>query len=223
METQIFLNEKAYGTALLTAYLDAYGAEALEWDPATVEMELRDAAGTTPSPAVLDRLNAAMSLLTTNLFHISLEGFSTVSNALNFGPVYGDTFVPCNVEDIMWGCTEARLLEGGEDFDKQGFSHDIALFAGRQLSLEGVTKPPTLLQFAEFDPELLDSTELALTQDAFLNEVYTKRQFEARDELDRLAKFRLRDLLVQVQGLKLANGSTVNLTTMINKVEEKLN
>jgi hypothetical protein len=106
----------------------------------------------------------------------------------------------------MWGCTEARLLEGPELFDKGGFSHDIAGYTAELLSSEGITKPPDILKFAEFNPAELDQRALTLSTDPVVAEAYWTTQEEARKGLEDFALKNMKDLIKEIESLPLKNG-----------------
>ena len=106
----------------------------------------------------------------------------------------------------MWGLTEARMLEGPAMFDEAEFSHDIARYTAELLSVEGITKPPELMKYAEYEPGELDQRSLTLAGDAMAAEAYWGRQEEERVKLEELATKNLEALLEEVTTLPLKNG-----------------
>lgn len=186
--------------------IDQFGTEVLEWEPASIYTELEERFKVKVTGLLADKINAACALLSSDLYHKSLEAFTAVNTAFNLKPVSTTEFSVCTLDDIMWGVTEARLLEGPEIFDAAGFSHDIAGYTAMLLSAEGITKPPAMLKFAEYDPGELDRRGIALAGDPMMAEAYWGRQEDERAKLERGAEETLRALLREVETLPLTNG-----------------
>src|SRR5580692_3686067 len=70
-----------FGFTLLLMYIDSFANEeddlntVLNWDPATVEMEIRQEFGAELSANAFDRLMTARSILTSNSFFVSVTDF----------------------------------------------------------------------------------------------------------------------------------------------------
>jgi hypothetical protein len=194
-----------FASSALLILVDQFGTEAMDWEPETLNTELADKFGIEPSRALMDKLNAALALLTTELFYKSLEAFTTVCMALSSGVVSSRTFNMADLDDVMWGVTEARLLEGKEVFDAADWSHDIARYVGVLLSQEGIARPPKILNFAEQDPREVEERDLILAADLMMAEAYWRRNDEAAGELEQVAMAKLDQLFQQVESLPLAN------------------
>lgn len=199
------LSNEAYGTTMLVILFDTFGSEFLSWETETIEMEIKRVFGALPSDDSLDRLYAAISMLTTNLFFISLEGFNTSCLTLNFKRIYSDTFIPANLEDIMWGITEAKLILGADaDNDKNNeFSRDIRLYVGKVLEDAGILDPPTLLDFAELTKLGPDADLLADLPE--LGGLFEAEQADSKATIEHRTLQKVNDLLNQIGSLKLEN------------------
>ena len=202
---QALLSNEAYGTTLLVIMFDTFGPEFLNWETETLEMEIKETFGALPNDDTLDRLYAAVSMLTTNLFFISLEGFNTSCLTLNFKRIYSDTFIPADLGDIMWGITEAKLILGADaDKDKSNeFSRDIRLYVGKVLEDAGILDPPTLLDFAELTKLGPDAELLSDLPD--LGGLFEAEQADSKSELEHRTLQKVSDLLNQIGSLKLDN------------------
>jgi hypothetical protein len=165
-------------------------------------LEVKDDLGVQPSADLLDRIQAGSSLFTSNLFFLSLEAFSPICNALNFGPVTAQVLIPADLDDVLWGITEARMLVGTQD----KFSHNIARYVGVLLQQEGIVKPPSVLSFAEYDPQGAINTQDAFLTDEVLYQVYWEEQQKQKDFLEELNKQKLLLLMQQLADLPLVNG-----------------
>ena len=85
IESEVFSRDDVFGTVMVTLLVSSYGAECLNWEPETLDLQIRNDFGVDMENRDADRLNAAVSVLTTDLFFLSLEGFCNVCNSLNFG------------------------------------------------------------------------------------------------------------------------------------------
>lgn len=203
---EILQEPGTYATSALLILLDKFDMSIMEWDPVTLSMEIVANFGFEPSQGLLDRVNAASSLYTSNLFQLSLETFSAVCNSLNFGTVTSELFLPADLDDVLWGVTEAQVLMG-EETDSTPFSHNIARYVGTLLIDEGVRRPPSILDFAEYPEEERDElTGLEDDPDAF--ELYWQSQDEERNSLERINHAKLIALFQQIAELPLKRGST---------------
>jgi hypothetical protein len=195
-------------TSVAAIMTDNFDAEWLNWEPETVEMELRVLGKQPPSPFLMDKAMAVSVLLSTNLFHVSFETFNNLVQVFNFDTAKSDLFIPASIDDVLWGCTEARILEGPEQFDNEGFSHDIARYTGTLLSQHGMTKTPSVLNFAEYDTEEMDRRDIMLASDEFIFKAYWDSHRGLLEEAEREVVTKTKTLLEQVRGLPLKNGDT---------------
>lgn len=215
----IFLSPDSFGTSLLICMIDTFGLESLNWEPETIEMELEKYVGKDVPSENLDRLQAAMSVLTSNLFFVSLEAFNVTCNALNFSVVNGTTFIPADIEDIMWGITEVNLLIGA-DANKNEFSRDIQLYVGKVLESEGVLDPPSILQFADMRKmDVATAEQVADLPD--LSSMFSAGLAETKVELDAFAIKRIDDLFTQIATIKLDSSDKQEFTEMVNRFRIK--
>jgi hypothetical protein len=195
-----------FATSALLILLDKYGMEVMEWDPVTLSLEIKSGFGFEPSHDLLDRINAASVLYTSNLFQLSLETFNAVCNSLNFGSVTSETFLPADLDDVLWGVTEARILLG-DTFEETPFSHNIARYVGMLLSEDGIHEAPSVLAFAEY-PEEQSMTDEGLEDDPEAFEMYWQDQKAENENLERLNNVKIFALFRQVEELPLKRGST---------------
>ncbi len=207
-------------SCVLLLLFDNIGPEVVDWEPESIYMQLEEMFGIKVDRLLADKINAVLSLIGTDLYHKSLEAFNVVNSVLNFKYANFDSFSPGGVDDLLWGVTEARLIEGGEAFDKQGFSHDIAAYTAQLLSTEGVTKPPTILAFAEYDPRELDNRDLALASDPILAQTYWTRNDELINGLNTFAVAKLKKLFGQLSTLPLQNAQ--NMSEKVNRAISSL-
>ena len=202
---ECFSDQGMYCSSLLLLMLDNFGPAVLEWEPEIVQEEVERISGSKVNALTSDKLNAALSVLQSNVYHKSLPAFTTINACFSSKYATPEAFKLCTLDDILWGCTEIQLIEGPQEFKDQGFTHPIRFYTGMMLEAEGVTKPPTLLGFAEFDTAKTDNQEITFVDDPNMSMAYMQRQ---EDEIDRMNKFvvaNLGQLLTQFRKLPLAN------------------
>jgi hypothetical protein len=191
-----------YCTSVAAIMMDLFDAEWLEWEPETIEIELKEL-NVDLTSLTKDKLMCVSTLLGTNLFHTSFVTWNNLLQVLNFDVGHPELFVPAGLDDVIWGCTEARLLEGPEVFDQEGFSDDIRTYTGQILSSHGITKPPSVLEFAAFDENEIRQRDDALTGDEFIFKAYWDNQTQTISEMESMVIDKTKELFRQLTRLPL--------------------
>jgi hypothetical protein len=209
-----------FTTSLLTLLADHFdGIEFVNWDPVTISIRLQQDFKIDPPQFLVDRVNAGASLFVNPLFHRSLEAFSQICNVLNFGVVSSEVMIPADLDDVLWGCTEAMLLEG-DMYKEEGFSHNIARYVGVLLETAGVRQPPSVLRFAEYDERGNDNLTANSADDPLFAKVYWGQQQEQKDLLEELNQRQLLNLFEQLQQLPVRGLQKQALLPKIEKLRE---
>lgn len=195
-----------FTTSILAILADNFdGMEFCNWDPLTINLQISDDFHIQPPQFLLDRVNAGASLFTSPLFHRSLEAFSQMCNVFNFGVISSEILVPADLDDVLWGVTEAMLLEG-EQFNEEGFSHNIARYVGVLLMEAGIQEPPSVLRFAEYDEyEEANLDENLSTVDPVFAKLYWEEQQAMKDNLEIYNREQLLRLMEQLAVLPIKN------------------
>ena len=215
---ELFMSDQAFGTSLLIAAMDEFGQEFLEWEPETIELELRTLFKAVPLTGSLDRLNAAASLLTSNMFFTSLTAFNAICSTLSFDEPVDGEFYPASLREVVWGLTEARLLLGPEGSPESGFGRNVRLYTGKLLEGEGILDPPEIMGFAQLTR--LDRPDNQLIADLpDLTVMFEASQGESKRELDDYAIERAYAMFQQIASLKL---STSDLSEFRNMSKQLL-
>lgn len=179
------------------------GIEWTEWDPVTLETELRVNFELRDIPRTLfDRAQAAATLYTTNNFHHTFDVFSNICNVLNGGVIQPSRLIPANLEDVMWGVTEARLITG-ISWEDEPFSTEIARYVGVLLDLKGIAEPPYALSFAEYPERTRNNEDLQREQDPLVAEIELGGSVEDTKGLTQESMTQLQVLLDQIKDLPL--------------------
>jgi len=213
----VFTNPEIKATTALAFLIDAYGTECLSWDPATLLMQVEEDYAIKASSRNMDRVNAGCALLLNNLFHVSIEAFSTICSTLGQGGAITSTFVPAGLEDVVWGITEAALLQG-DDFREQTFVPDIRLYVGYLLDQDGIYEPPAALAFAEYpSPDASRNTDAFLDDDIAYQQ-YWQSQQGMKEALESVRTQGLVELFQQLEALPLEDKNTEFITSILTSI-----
>lgn len=213
---EFLAQERLFSTSILAVLYSEYGSEFIDWDPVSIELQIKDDFGIELPSKVSDRLHAGVSIISTNLFHIDVETFNTVCNVLSFNTFSTKQFIPAEVDECAWGCTEARLLEG--DLYKAGFSEDIQKYVGVLLKTEGIYRPPSVLNFAEYPEDIEESARNELIDDDVMFKAFWDRQEEKIQEIEKSISTKLSELLMQLKQLPVKKNNAF-IENALNKLQ----
>lgn len=218
---EFFTASDTFATTLLCLLIDKYGLEVLDWDPSTVEIQIKEDFGVQASPQALNRIQAGSAILTANLFHVSLEAYCTICNTLVHGISETGSFVPSSLNDMTWGMTEAALLEGA-DYLPQGFSHNINRYMGVILDQHGIYDPPSPFKTAEYPGTVQEDNLTALAGDEMAFKAYWDRQAEEKQGIERFVNARLFHLLSEMKTLPINGLNTQFIDSVRDALAQKL-
>ena len=97
---EMWQNPEADATVLNAMVLTKYGEEALDWDPVTIQMEIRDDFGVTPASAAMDRICAMQIVMGSGDFFGRVDAFRNIVNTIADGQPFFQTFTPLQAEEI---------------------------------------------------------------------------------------------------------------------------
>lgn len=132
-------DEGTFATTLFVIVLQHYGPEFLTWLPETILQEVEDDFSVRLPQGCFDRLMAAVTVATTDVFQNDLPTFIHLCNVLSGSPVT-DEFDPATVLEMCWAITEAQLLE--LDGTPNKFSDEILYYIYEMCKHEGLVSPP---------------------------------------------------------------------------------
>lgn len=203
----LLTDPEAYATSLLILTVDRLGLDSLHWAPATLALELADALGVTPAPGNLDRLLAAMTIVTTDLFFKSLPHFITLCNVLAGSPP-SDQFDPADAAECAWGITEALLLSPpDEEEDPEPFSDEIRAYLGQAAKAEGLIELPDVLRIALTPQDYAAQVSYDFSDDPEMFQGIWQEQQDKTAEINELVRSNLQQLATQVDSLPLEGRS----------------
>jgi hypothetical protein len=215
-------NHNSKATTLLVLFVDRYvlsdeegeGKEAWDWDPETIQQEIYDDYGVKLGDN-LDKLIAAMTILTRDLFFKNERCFVTLANVLSNHGFHPGEFVPAGVAECAWAVTEGLLLRPPEPDDPEPFSHAVRYYIGAALGREGFLHPPDILRIAL---NTADAKRVRIDwQGSVEFEELTVGQKQKNQEIESVIRDGLAELMSQLQSLPLQHGDVAELKERIRQ------
>ena len=207
------VNPESFSSTLLVATVDLFGFDPIlsmtdMWSPETFRLEFRDELQIEVPPTNIDRLMAAVSLVTTDDFFKRTPRFIQLCNILAGDDYDPRVFNPADSEEITWGVAEAFLLAGPEE--EEPFSDEIQAYIVAVLQIEGILHPPDMLNFVMDEMRILSDTAI-FDGDPDLFEVAYQEQTRQRNELNQMVKENMQELFGQLKALELENGDSADI------------
>lgn len=198
---QGWIEPDLFATALVGKFIKTFGAEALDWDAATIELEVEEAAGRKLPPGNYARLMAGITILTRDLFFKDLPGFLQLATVLSGDvPVEGMTHEPDALE-CAWAIIEGLLISPPDDRDEEPFCDDIRKYIGFQLDEEGILAAPDVLEIA-IRPTSMSQVASRLPDDPGLREHVIAAASARSDDITQTLATSLATLNQQLHHLK---------------------
>lgn len=190
------------GTLLLAVLLDRFGTPMFEWEPETLRLEIKGAWGVEPPQENMDKIWALISILTTNLFNVSLEFFIHVSNALSGNGADFANYDPATVQEMCWALAEQHLIDPFEQ--NEDLSTEILEYMKASLREEGFTQVPQIM-IPHIGNEIIPESRVedGLDVDAVDVNGYWDMQVRKRLDIDEYLLARMRQLIDGLAALPL--------------------
>lgn len=204
----LLLSDDAHATPLFLLVMDLYGQEALEWAPETIRMELEQDFQLQLPKSSLDKVMAAITIVTTNYFYKDVTRFIQLCNVLAGDDFQPDEFDPADAGEILLGITEAILLWPPDgDADDTEFSEEIRGYIGQVLNEQGIVKPFDVLRLA-LDGDQSTRVDTTYADDPEMYSAVWSSQQSKTDELRSVYLENVQALAQQLSILPLNHGST---------------
>jgi len=142
-------NDDTCASVVLYATEELLGAEWLNWEPASVWLEL-DRRGVSISTGNREQLMAARNLLTTGRFWYDALVFEKTCIAFNNEEINVDALDDAPIAFIAWAAWEAlEILRHNEINEDVSFDREVIAYTGVQLFREGFVIAPVGLGWAQ--------------------------------------------------------------------------
>ncbi len=220
----IFSDPDAFGTSLLAACTrvlankDEDPLGFLQWDPETIWLELSSRVKELPQHNY-SKLMAAIRIVTTDEFRVSLPVFIETCDILFDGRHDPRIFEPASVEDIAWGLVETTLL-WPPDNDDPDFHSEIQAYIEEMVRREGMVAPPDAILLAI--PEMKDQwskVHESFSDDPEMFGMVQGANREKVSDVNDLVIERLQLLMEQLAGLQ---GQATDAAKLAQKVLNQL-
>lgn len=208
----------AYATTLVAILTRLYGVDVFEWDPVTIQLEIKDDFGVEMPRKVYDRMQALLTALTTDSVYKRVDVFDEIVSALSGHSIGVEKDIPA-VDDVAWAVVELRLNdpEPVSRDPKEPFNRDIGKYVRVVLDNEGLDIAPRALSFA---PGRTVKAE-GMADNQYYAGAWGSAQASA-DEIDQLMDQRVMELIDQLYdiGVVISEGTakTADWTSPENRL-----
>jgi len=214
------LDPEVPATVLLVGLLDEFGTEMFDWEPDTLNLEIRDKWKVEVPQVNRDKIWALITAITTDLFLSSFEGFTNICNSLAGSGASFQVYDPATVQEMAWAISEITLVAPLEKDER--FNKEILIYMEERLKLEGFSKPPRIL--ASFVTDLDDETRVneSLSMDGIDFKAYWDSQVLKRLEVDEMVRTGLLAMLRMLGQLEFTSVDQKALRELTQRAEKAL-
>jgi hypothetical protein len=222
-QAELLADEKTKVSVLLVILFDGFGnTDFFDWEPETVRYEIRTFWKTDIPQENYDKIWAALTLLTTDMFTQDLQAFIHICNAFTGSGADFNWFDPATVEEMSKTIAEAALLDPGS-VDPKNFSDEILTYMSTQLDEQGFTKPPRVLaRYVSGLGKPEEEIEDVLRMDGLDAKAYWNNQHRQNQGIEELIKADLEIILTQIAGLPLRHSVVSGLEQLKERVRRAL-
>jgi hypothetical protein len=182
--------------------------EVFSWAPQTLRLELVRTTGVLVSWPAMERLMAAITIISTDDFFQNGKRFIRLCNVLSGDSLDPEVWDPADTEECAWGITEAYMLT---QLPPDAYCDDVRYYVGSICREEGILQPPAVLAaVAKFDDKL-DTGLSEFTDDPELYDIVNYVQQDRAAEIQSTVQARMQDLLEQIRELPLLHGSAEDM------------
>ena len=221
IQRTMLLAEETFATPLFLLVADRYGMEVLEWSPETIRLELEQDFQLQLPKATIDKIMAAITIVTTNYFYKDVTRFIELCNILAGDDFQPDEFEPADADEMLIGITEALLLwPPDDDPEDTEFAPEIREYISQVLGDQGILKPFDVLRLA-FSGDQASTVDVEYADDPEMYSAIYGAQQSKTDELRAVYLENVADLAQQLALLPLQQGTTHHavqqLQTMVQR------
>ena len=203
----------SFATTLITLLIDLYGAEVLNYEQATIDLDLRDDFGVELPAINRDKIEALRTVMTTDLAQNDWLVFNQICEALNNDRVFLDVLDPITPEQAAWGLVEIQLLE--EDFQ---LSEEVRRYLGAILLRSGLTRKAGILKVAIIPEQ--EYTATPMEDPEMQTAVFAKEQSDL-DYINEYVLERTQELFKQLDAVPLQHRDAESWKAFQNRVSDR--
>lgn len=221
IQRALLLSDESFATPLFLLVMDRYGQDALSWSPETIRLELEQDFQCQLPKVTLDKIMAAITIVTTNYFYKDVTRFVELCNILAGDDFQPDEFEPADADEMLIGITEALLLwPPDDDPEDTEFAPEIREYIKQVLGEQGILQPFDVLRLA-FSGDQADTVDAEYADDPEMYSAIYGAQQSKTDELRAVYLENVASLAQQLAVLPLQHGTTHHavqqLQTMVQR------
>lgn len=144
----VLKDKSAPAAALALVAIRQYGVECFEWTPQILRNELEKDYNVELSDLQSDKLQAAITILTSDAFETNWHVFQTICRHLTGQPMGFEDFEPLDPEEIVYALTDATLIR----HEPIEFDDEINAYCGKVFHDYGFCNAPDLFPTAIMPP-----------------------------------------------------------------------
>lgn len=217
---QQLIDPESIGSVLLIGLLDKYGSEMFDWEPQTLDLEVKHDWGVSMPQVNKDKVWALVTELTTNLFYSSLDAFTHICNSLNGSGADFENYDFATVQEMCWTLAEVQLLDPPDEGDK--FNHEILSYMDERLKVEAFERVPKILKPYVKLPDQDENISNVLQEDEIDAKAFWDRQMKEVLSIDQYVRERLHKLFVDLASIPLENGDSAEMKATLKRAGKVL-
>ena len=137
---QILKDQTAPLMALAFVVIETFSTEAFKWEPQLLRDELEHEYDLELSDLQSDKIQAVITILTTNMYEEDVRTFEVCTSLINHNHQDFEDFEPIEAEELIVGMTEVMLLK----MEELEYSQAVRAYAGWVFHEYGFCKAPDL-------------------------------------------------------------------------------
>ena len=211
---QTLQNEDTLATVLIAVIIDLYGAEVLNYEQITLDLQLKDDLGVELPKINRDKIQAMTLAMTSDQVQTDWLVFNQVCEALNNDPVNLEILDPITPEQAAWGLTELALVEEGFEPDEE-----VRRYLGAILVRSGLNRKNGILAIAILPDS--DYSDTPMSDPEMQTAVFAKEQSDL-DYINEYVVERVKLLFQQLDEAPLEDRDDESWKAFQNRVSQKL-
>ena len=159
-----------------------YGAECLNWESQVLRLEILSDFGVELSASQSDKLQAAITIMSTDACENDWQVFNNCIHALNGEPFEHDELYPIDAEQVAAAMPEIEMIR--KNFLEEGFkfSDEVNTYIGLIFFEYGLFLAPNIFPTADMPPLSGDhNSDSQAEKKEALNELYTAKKEKIKE------------------------------------------
>ena len=207
-----------FATSLLVGLIDEFGTELFEWDPDTLRLELKSEYQVDIPQSNMDKIQALLVVMTTDLFYRNLEAFMHVANSLGHSGADFQSYDPPDVQEISWALAETALVDPPDK--NTAFGPEIVTYMREKLRDEGFSKAPRIMAPFCGNPDRDEDVSGAFADDEVLYHGYWESQQRKALTVDRFLQEGLQRIMSEISALPLQSANKQAIRELKQRVDK---